>query len=320
MYLIQYNRYIIDDDMVYSIDFLQIDFGLSCLSDNVDGLLFGSFDFEMVKYRAALECSSGVKHLAKYDLHWWQFGGLHVEVWPKSISRDIGVARPDEDGEYKSSYVKGSEVHWFLRLKFNPNKNADNPVLKLVFSFLYKCGWVNGWHFSRVDYALDIQGPIKNFYVLSRKAESYFDSTRYYGTRGTSGYLRVYDKRKEQREIAGEDIGFELTRFEWEQRGNRDFDFTFDQFSRMDISGLDGATRLMKFVPPEMVNQALLEFHANIRTKIRRKLFAPITPDVAIFRQLLDEYVKEYGLSGMRVFTDSQRFDFEQGNLSPAAI
>ena len=88
----------------------------------------------------------------------------------------------------------------------------------------------------------------------------------------------------------------------------------------MDISGLDGATRLMKFVPPEMVNQALLEFHANIRTKIRRKLFAPITPDVAIFRRLLDEYVKEYGLSGMRVFTDSQRFDFEQGTLSPAAI
>lgn len=37
-----YNRYIIDHDMVYSIDFLQIDFGLACLADDVVTLLFGS--------------------------------------------------------------------------------------------------------------------------------------------------------------------------------------------------------------------------------------------------------------------------------------
>ena len=41
-----YNRYIIDHDMVYSIDFLQIDFGLACLADDVVTLLFGSLEFE----------------------------------------------------------------------------------------------------------------------------------------------------------------------------------------------------------------------------------------------------------------------------------
>lgn len=306
-----YNRFKIDDDMVYSIDFLQIDFGLSCLSERVVDLLFSSFDFEMVKYRTFLECSSGVKHLAKYDMHWWQLGGLHVEVWPKSISRDIGVARPDEDGEYQNSHVKVSEVHWFLRLKFNPNKNVDNLALKNTLSFLYKCGWVNGWHFSRVDYAVDVQGSLSAFYVLSRKIETNYGSTRYYGVRGTSGYLRVYDKRKEQRDIAGEDIGFEWTRFEWEQRGNRDFDFTFDQFSRMNLSGLDGATRLFKYVPPEYINQALNEFSINYKSKIKKQLFSPVTVKKELFQELLNDYVKEYSLTGLRVFTDSQLWDLE---------
>lgn len=306
-----YNRFKIDDDMVYSIDFLQIDFGLSCLSEDVVSLLFSSFDFEMVKYKALLDCSSGVKKLARYDLHWWQFGGLHVEVWPKSISRDIGVARPDEDGEYQNSHVMASVVYWFLRLKFNPNKNADNPALKNTLSFLYKCGWVNGWHFSRVDYALDVHGSLSAFYVLSRKTETNFGSTRYYGVRGTSGYLRLYDKRKEQREVAGEDIGFEWTRFEWEQRGNRDFDFTFDQFSCMNFDNCDGLTRLFRYVAPEYINQALNEFSKNSRTKIREQLFSPVTVKKELFQELLNDYVKEYFLSGLRVFTDSQLWDME---------
>lgn len=306
-----YNRFKIDDDMVYSIDFLQIDFGLSYLSDNVVGLLFGSFDFEMVKYRGLLECSSGVKHLAKYDLHWWQFGGLHVEVWPKMVYRDICGTKYDVDGDPYYKKVIAGDIMWFLRLKFNPNKNADNPALKTTLSFLYKCGWVNGWHFSRVDYALDVQGPLSAFYVLSRKTETNFGSTRYYGVRGTSGYLRVYDKRKEQRDVAGEDIGFEWSRFEWEQRGNRDFDFSFDKFSKMDLTGLDGATRLFKYVPPEYINQALNEFSRNYRSKIRDQLFSPVTVKKELFQELLSDYVKEYSLSGLRVFTDSQLWDME---------
>lgn len=306
-----YNRFKIYHDMVYSIDFFQIDFGLSCLSDDVVSLLFGSFDFELVKYRTVMACSSGVKKLARYDLHWWQLGGLHIEVWPKSVSRDIGVSRLDDDGEYITSRVFYPVVHWFLRLKFNPNKNSDNPALKIILSFLYKCGWVNGWHFSRVDYALDVQGSLSSFYVLSRKTEVNYGSTRYYGVRGSSGYLRVYDKRKEMLEIAGEDIGFELTRFEWEQRGNRDFDFTFDQFSRMDFDHCDGLTRLFKYVSPEYINQALNEFSKNSRTKIREQLFTPVTVKKELFQELLSDYVNEYSLTGLRVFTDSQLWAME---------
>lgn len=284
-----YNRFRIDDDMVYSIDYLQIDFGLGFLSDDVCSLLFGSFDFEKIRNFGILDCNSGVKHLAKYDLHWWQFGGFHVEIWPCSDSSKC--------------------VYWFLRVKFNPNKTSDNPALKNVFRFLYRCGWVYGWHFSRVDYAVDVQGPLSAFYVLSRKIETNYGSTRYYGVRGSSGYLRVYDKRLEQKEKAGFDIGFDLTRFEWEQRGNRDFDFTFDQFSRMDLSGLDGATRVLKYVSPEFINQAINEFSHNYRSKIKKKLFCPVTVKKELFRELLDEYIKDYSLVGLRAFTDAQLYE-----------
>lgn len=307
-----YNRHIIDSDMVYSIDFLQIDFGLACLSEDVTRLLFGSFDFECTKHFGKLDCSSGVKHLAKYDLHWWQIGGLHVEVWPRSSFRDIGVEKPDEDGDLQKTSAVIKEVHWFLRLYFNPNKNYDNPALQNVLSFLVRCGWVQAWHFSRVDYALDVQGSLSAFYVLSRKTETNYGTTRYYGKRGTSGYLRVYDKRKEQIDKVGEDIGFDWTRFEWEQRGNLDFDFTFDQFSFMDMSGLEGAARCLQYVSPEFINAALNEFSKNSRTKIRDKLFSPVSVKKEFFQRLLDEYVKEYRLSGMRVFTDSQLWAMEQ--------
>lgn len=306
-----YNRYIIDSDMVYSIDFLQIDFGLGCLSEDVKLLLFGSFDFECTKYFGKLDCCSGVRHLAKYDLHWWQLGGLHVEVWPCSSFRDIGVEKPDEDGDLQKNSVVIKEVRWFLRLYFNPNKNYNNPSLKNVLSFLVRCGWVQAWHFSRVDYALDVQGSLSAFYVLSRKTETNYGTTRYYGKRGTSGYLRVYDKRKEQIVKVGEDIGFEWTRFEWEQRGNIDFDFTFDQFSCMDMSSLEGAARCLQYVSPEFINAALNEFSKNSRKKIRDKLFSPISVKKELFQRLLDEYIKEYRLSGMRVFTDAQLWAME---------
>lgn len=306
-----YNRYIIDSDMVYSIDFLQIDFCLHCLSDDVLKLFCGSLDFERLKYFGKLDCDSGIKHLAKYDLRWWQFGGLHVEVWPRSAFRDIGVSRLDEDGDLQKSSVLVKEVYWILRLKFNPNKNKDNPALQNVLSFLFRCGWVSAWHFSRVDYALDVQGSLSAFYVLSRKTETNYGSTRYYGKRGTSGYLRVYDKRKEQIETIGDDIGFEWTRFEWEQRGNLDFDFTFDQFSRMDMTGLEGAASCLKFVAPENINQALLCFGRTTRAKLKKQLFSPAAVKKELFQRILDDYIKEYRLSGLRVFTDSQLWAME---------
>lgn len=315
-----YNIHYIHEDCVYSIDFMQMDFCVGLLSDSMRDLLFNSFETMRYCEFGKLDCSGGVKKFAKYDLHWWQFSHFHVEVWCKSVFRNIGTNYRDKDGYEACRRVFVAEPVWFVRMKFNPNKCADNPAVKRVLSFLLRSGWVQGWQLSRIDYALDVQGPIKDFYVLSRKTETNFGSTRYYGVRGSSGYLRVYDKRQEQIDTEGEDIGFELTRFEWEQRGSRDLDFTFDQFSRMDMSGVDPAGRCLQFVSPEYINQALQCFGYTTRAKYKKQLFSPITVRVDIFRNLVYDYVKEYGLTGIRVFTDAQRFDMENGELSPAAL
>jgi hypothetical protein len=119
----------------------------------------------------------------------------------------------------------------------------------------------------------------------------------------------VYDKRQEQKDKVGEDVGFEWTRFEWEQRGNRDLDFSFDRFSRMDMTGLDGATRILKYVSPEFINQAINEFSPNYRSKLKKQLFLPVTVKKELFQDLLDEYIKEFSLVGLRAFTDAQLFE-----------
>ena len=173
-----YNRHFRVENMVYSIDYFQVDFGLGGIYDDVVEMLRASFNLQSCKMFGKLDCDSGIKHLSRYDLYWWQYGGLHIELWPKSVYQKCGSFREDDEGEQIQNDVTLKGISWFLRFKFNPNKNKDNPVLKTVLSFLLDNGWVCGWSFSRVDYALDVEGPIKDFYVLSRKRETNYGSTR----------------------------------------------------------------------------------------------------------------------------------------------
>lgn len=148
----------------------------------------------------------------------------------------------------------------------------------------------------RIDYAMDVPEPIKNFYVLSRKMETYYGSTRYYGVQGLTGRLRVYDKRKEQKDKEKKDIGYELTRFEWEQRGNRDFNFTFDKITRLDFSKVSPAVALVQFVEPERINEALQTLNYRTRKKLKDEAFQPMEVSKNAFEALLNEYFEEYKL------------------------
>lgn len=148
----------------------------------------------------------------------------------------------------------------------------------------------------RIDYAMDVPEPIKKFYVLSRKIETYYGSTRYYGVQGLTGRLRVYDKRKEQKDKEKKDIGHELTRFEWEQRGNRDFNFTFDKINRFDPDKVSSALGLLRFVQPELINHALATLDKRTRKKLKEEAFQPLEVSQNAFETLLSEYFEEYKL------------------------
>ena len=106
---------------------------------------------------------------------------------------------------------------------------------------------------ARCDYTYDIPVSPDSVMVLSRKTEGHLKTTRYYGARGSSGYLRVYDKRVEEKSRLKDDfIGHDLTRLEWEQRN--DAEFRFDRFAVPDFSDLRGYAAFLKYVDPAFRN------------------------------------------------------------------
>ena len=70
------------------------------------------------------------------------------------------------------------DVQTFVSRKLGVEKHI---VLKAVMGFLANCQFERpyGWSLSRVDYALDIPGKIEDYYVLSRKMERFYETTRY---------------------------------------------------------------------------------------------------------------------------------------------
>lgn len=287
-----YNRFKTSDDIIYSIDYLQIDFHpIGYTPTKLFNQIIDSFENLTITQRQKQNIEKGQKQLKDYLLHWFQFDHFHVELW-----------RLDKGPQEGKSTI---------RFKFNPNKCKNNEALEKAMHYFAENEYM--WHYTRVDYTCDVVGNINEFYVLTRKTEHNYSTTRYYGTRGTSGYLRVYDKREEVKQKDKEDIGIELTRFEWEQRGNRDLEFTFDSFSRMDESGLDASSRILKYVAPELLNTALEEFERHARNRIKKKLFTPIKPKESLFVELLNEYEAEYGLQGYRAYTQEQLIDNVRG-------
>lgn len=221
--------------------------------------------------RRAVE--SFIAHRFKIEVHVWQYKHLHVELW--------------HDGDIDA-----------VKLDFNPNKCVGNDLFDKIIKSLsdlktFTCD------IQRVDYAYDIKVPLSQIYVLSRKQESFFKSTRYYGAPGSNGRLRVYDKRQERLDKVKIDIGEEVTRIEWEQRGTQDLIFKFDQFCVADFPKLQYPASVIPFIDPAQINSAF----RNIDPKTRKKykdLLKPYPFDPCHFGELFDLYMSDYKLFDYR--------------------
>ncbi len=208
-----------------------------------------------------------------------QFGKLHIEMWKGNNQRTGDLFN--------------------MRLDFSPNHCSKHEVLAAIFKALNNTQEPFTFDLSRVDFAYDIPLPIRDVYVLSRKAEGNVGTTRYYGKRGLSGMLRVYDKREEEATKNHCDIGREITRLEWEQRGGKDFKFTFDTFCTADFEGKQFPASVIPYIEPQNINKAFRGLNKNTRTAYR-KLFKPYPFDASNFEKLLSAYYEEYGIMGKR--------------------
>lgn len=290
---IKYDKSIRDEYGVYSID--RFTFNFRMCKTLYDALFFnlttwtwryGNAD---VQYFDAKRFGTEVKVM--------QFGGVHIEMW---------------EGKNERS----NDIH-ALRLDYSPNKCSENAVLKYLQNALATTTLDFVFDLSRVDFAYDIEVSIQDIYVLSRKAEGNVGTTRYYGKRGTNGMLRVYDKRQEMILKSHIDIGKEVTRLEWEQRGGNDLSFTFDKFCTADFSNLQFPACVIPYINPERINQAFKEIAQNTRKKYKR-LFTPYPLQVQNFEQLLILYYNDFQFIHRRwSYTEEVTKGFLEENGSP---
>lgn len=262
--MFQYNKSVVTDTGTYSIDYFTFDFLLLSTIRIFDLLVF-----EIEKLKSSC---------IKYQHFQTNYFGNLKEVFQCDFL-----------------HIELSQNNFQLRLSFNPNHLIKSAIFAFLLRFVRVNCSVIAFRVSRCDFTYDIPFHPDSVMVLTRKNEGHLKSTRYYGVRGTSGYLRVYDKRLEELSRLKDDfIGHELTRLEWEVRNEQPF--KFDQFSVPDFSSLSGAVALLKFVSPENYNAALLELDKRTRKKVKDSVFTPYPFEPEFFFHLKEDYLREYGL------------------------
>ena len=168
-----------DDGYVHSVDMVIVDYYLKCnyslaTAKLLDGL--SQIDgFESDK-NASLDNLPNFKYMFYVDMIW--FDGM-VLYFGKYVSYD----------KVNKSWTKID----MMRLKVNPNKHMDSPALQVVLDFIRE--WCADGYLVRWDYAVEIADVMV---IGSRKEKGLYKGTRYYGQRHKHGYLKVYDKCKEQ--------------------------------------------------------------------------------------------------------------------------
>lgn len=114
---------------------------------------------------------------------------------------------------YKHNSAKASE-YYDMKIEFNPNK--VNNVQRYLLKALESIAKTNVVKLVECDVAIDIPYKTSDVYIVNKtgKIPSSCDTTRYFGQKHTNGYLKVYDKAKEQ--------GFDgtLTRIEFTLKPN----------------------------------------------------------------------------------------------------
>lgn len=264
--MVQYNKCVFTDAGTYSIDYFTFDFLLLATIRMFDLLIF-----EIEKRKGSC---------VKYQHFQTNYFGNAKEIFQCDFL-----------------HIELACNKQLLRISFNPNHCTNSVILAFLLRFVCINCSVISFRVSRCDFTYDIPVHPDSVMVLTRKNEGHLKSTRYYGVRGSSGYLRVYDKRLEEKSRLKDDVlHHDLTRLEWEERN--ELTFNFDQFSIPDFSSLSGTLALFKYVSPENYNAALFELDKRTRKKLKDSVFNPYPFDPSIFFHLKEEYLRDFGLRG----------------------
>lgn len=188
------------DGFVHSIDNVIIDYYLNCNFKTVTKALIAllsGFGFDP-EHNSKLDVLPSFKYEYFVD-HLW-FDGFHFSL-----------------GKYVDYDKVSHTVHKLdmMRFKVNPNKHAYSPAFDALLGFLRE--YCADGYLVRYDYAIDVPVKIQDVLVVSsRKEKGLYKGTRYFGQRHTHGYLKIYDKAKEQ------SLEHDLTRIEYTVDGKKE--------------------------------------------------------------------------------------------------
>lgn len=107
---------------------------------------------------------------------------------------------------FKHNSVRENATRYRMRVEFNPQK--DGGRFRAFWDTLNSVFLTNSKLIKQLDLAFDYDVEIKRLFAISLtgRQRSYFKSTQYFGSKGSSGYLKIYDKKTELKDNQGVDI------------------------------------------------------------------------------------------------------------------
>lgn len=223
-----------------------------------------------LKYIEMLDKLPSTKYLLYRDTV--VIGGIHVR-----------------SGKYASyDKVSGtSVVAPLFQVRFNPNKYCDESWFQELLKQLLKNA-LSGT-LQKYDYSVDIPKMPQFVEVLNtRKEKGLYKNSRYYGQTGRHGFLKIYDKQKEQEKVR--DFIGPLTRVEHTL-------FTKEKPSLEDVYVFDDTGLDVDYSKLKDTEKAIVEMYLQLKAlgykydlKLGRKMQTKLAP------YLSGSYVKlEYG-------------------------
>lgn len=292
-----------DGDIVYSIDMFRPRFPIKWQKLRIkdkDGLFLPLTDDNILRafkddviYPLCVDVFPTSHGAGRYNgnLYWWSFNGVRITL-------------------HKFKPFGSDEYNFSCLLEFNPNKYLESPViLPLIRKLKDITGEFFCWYNTRIDYTVDVPYPIRDVRLLTRKVGSSFAGTYYFGSRGSSGYTRVYDKRRELLEHYNMDIGHDVTRIEYELRSGipavLDPPYLLGDLGRYEV---------LRYVSMNDLIPALRTYHSDTAAKIKKKIFKQLPFDPTVFEGLRSQLLDYLGLDPADCMDriDSQRKDAAQ--------
>ena len=169
-----------------------------------------------------------------------------------------------------------------IRVEFNPNELSEEEKQFIQFIFLDN---MRNKDFSRIDLAFDVPADLQTYFIMSDKGvkKTIFygrddkPETKYFGVRDSERYIRIYNKKKQLRDVKEEEIEHDhLWRIEFELKRSmtNKWDKCFDDLHILqpDYLAVENFEERAKIYYLMNKQSAWGEISKNTKTRYRKKM------------------------------------------------